>query len=243
MRKGIPLLLIAAGYAFSAVAYFDLAPQVTPRFDYLVPWLDPGGIEAMPRAFAAFGVPTLALLLWLLLLAGATPAAERAGKRIFPGWLVSERTGAAGVERFDPTFHVILAIIVAALLGFHAVMLGTVLGWPQWTLRVFAALVGAAIMATGNIMPRTRPNWIAGLRTRRTLSDPDAWRRTHRYFGALLLVTGIAVIAASLFSAPYALLVAAVGSLFSAITASILGGRTGRRGTTQMEEGHPSHWP
>ena len=233
MRKGIPLLLIAAGYALSAVAYSHLAPQVTPRFDYLVPWVDPGDIEAVPRAVAAFGIPTVALLVWLLLRGGATAAAERAGKRVLPGWLLSDRTGSAAVERFGPTFDVILAILVSSLLLFHAALLGTVLGWPQWTMRVFTAIVGAGIMVVGNIMPRTRPNWIAGLRTRRTLSDPDLWRRTHRYLGALLMATGIAVIVASLFSAPYALLIGMAGSLLSGLAASFLancGSGTGHGG-------------
>jgi hypothetical protein len=231
MRKTIPALLIVAGYVFSTVAYVRLPAAVSLRWDALIPWVAFGNAEAIPRAFAAFGLPTLAFLIWLLLLGVASSAGERLGRRVFPGWLVSPRTGAAAVERFEPTFDTIVSVILACLLSFHAVTLGMVLGWPTWTLHAFGALVGVSLMVVGNVMPRTRPNWVAGLRTRRTLSDPELWRRTHRLFGGLLMATGVIVVAASILSAPYALLIGVVGMLVSALVASVIAprSRAGRR--------------
>lgn len=236
MRKWIPAFLIVSSYAFGAFAYSRLPDTVSPRWDALIPWVPSGGADAIPRALAAFGIPTLALAMWLLLRGLASPAGERLGRRVFPTWLVSERTGSGAVERFGPTFDIIVAVVVSGVLLFHAVTLGTVLDWPGWTPQAVTALVGLGIMVLGNIMPRTRPNWIAGLRTKRTLSDPNVWRNTHRWFGALLMLTGIAVVVTSLLAAPYAILTGLMGALVSAITATAVSRKGGQPG---MPMDHP----
>jgi hypothetical protein len=200
---------------------------VALRWEVVLPWIPTGAAPPVSRTFAALGLPTIVLAVWLVLRFLASPLGERMGRRFLPSWLVSARTGADAVGRFGPTFDVIVAALVAGLLLFHAVVLGTVLGWPAWTPRIFSALVGAGLVAVGNVIPRTRPNWIAGLRTRRTLSDPDLWRLTHRWFGALLMITGLATIAASWFGAPIAVLVGLGGSLVSAVVASIMAARGG----------------
>ena len=227
MRKLIPALVIVAGYVFSAVLYFRLPPLVSPQWDALIPWVAAGDAEAIPRAVAAFGLPTLALAVWLLLRALASGTGERLGRRVFPAWLLSARTGAAAVERFEPTFETIVTAVVAFVLLFHATALGTALGWPAWTRHAFGALVGVGIIVIGNVMPRTRPNWIAGLRTRHTMSDPDLWRRTHRLFGGLLMATGLIAVMISIVSAPYAILAGLAGMVLSALIASV-GARRGR---------------
>lgn len=231
MRKLIPILSLVASLALGAWAYAALPDEVVLRWEAVLPWIPAGAAHPVSSAFAAFGLPTIVLAVWLLLRLLASSVGERMGRRVFPAWLVSARTGAGAVERFGPTFDAIVAAVVAGLLLFHAVMLGTVLGWPAWTPRVFTALVGAGLCAVGNVMPRTRPNWIAGLRTKRTLSDPEVWRLTHRWFGGLLMLTGLATIAASWFAAPVAVLVGLVGSLVSAFVASIVAGR-GRAGAS-----------
>jgi uncharacterized membrane protein len=215
VRKWIPAVLIAASYLFSAWAYPGLPERVSPRWETLFPGIPAGDAEAMPRLAAAFLIPTLALVIWLVL----------RGKRILPGWLVSERTGAGAVERFGPTFNLIVILVVGFVVLLHVVTLGTAIGWPGWTSQAFTGAIGVGLIVLGNVMPRTRPNWVAGLRTRETLSDPDLWRRTHRYFGALLMVTGFVVIVVSLIATPYALLSAGAGFLLSGLLAWALGRR------------------
>lgn len=202
MRKWIPAVLIAGCYLFSLWVYPGLPDRVAPGWDALFPWIPASDEDAAPRAFAAFAIPTVALILWLAFRAAASRTA---------------------VKRFGSTFDIVVALVVGFVVLLHLVTLGTVIGWPGWTARAFTGLIGVGIMVLGNVMPRTRPNWVAGLRTKRTVSDPDAWRLTHRYFGAFLMVTGLVVVAMSLVSAPYALLGAGVGFLLSAILATALG--------------------
>ncbi len=222
MRKWTPAVLIAAGYAFSAAVFGRLPELVVPHWDALFPFAAIAESDAMPRTVAAFGLPTMALVVWLLFAALASPAGERLGRRIFPSWFLSQRTGAAAIDRFEPSFAVIVTSVVAFVILFHVVILGTVLGWPAWTLQVFTAILGLGVTILGNVVPRIRPNWIAGLRTRRTLNDPDLWRRTHRWFGGLLMVTGVAMVAMSLVSPAHAVITGIAGFLISAITAAVV---------------------
>jgi hypothetical protein len=171
---------------------------------------------------------------WLLLRGLATATGERLGGRSFPEWFLSERTGTRAVERFDPTFDLVLSFVVAGILLGHAVMLGTVLGWPTWTAHVFTALVGLGMVVAGSSMPRTRPNWIVGIRTKRTMADPDLWRHTHRWFGACLMATGVCVIAISMVSAPVAFLAAGIGSIVSAVVATVAASRRRSPGSLNL---------
>lgn len=222
MRRWIPAVLIAANYLFAGITYHHLPAQVHLQWGELVPWIPSADAEAMPRLFAAFMMPTIALCVWLLFVVGASPMGERFGRRLFPRWLLSDQTGAAAIERFEPTFQVIVSAVVGFLVLLDVVTTGTALGWPVWTVRTFTVIIGLGMISLGNIMPRTRPNWIAGVRTRRTLSDAGLWRRTHRYFGALLMVSGLAVIAVSVVAGRYALVTAAFGMVVSAATAAIV---------------------
>jgi len=236
MRRWLPAFLIAANFAFAGWAYRQLPELSTPRWDQWIPWALPKTVEPLPRMVAAFALPTVGLAIWVLLTIIASPFGERLGRRVFPTWLLSERTGAKGVERFAPTFDTIVVAVVTSMFLVHIGAVATILEWPTWTVRGCLAGLGLVLIGVGNIMPRTRPNWIAGLRTKRAMRHPEVWRTTHRRFGALLMLTGAAVVAVAIFATPYALLVGIVGSFLSAIVATIgaqknESGDDGRRST------------
>jgi len=50
--------------------------------------------------------------------------------------------------------------------------------------RIIGLTLALSMVVVGNVMPRLRPNWVAGMRATRALTDPDVWRTTHRAFGA-----------------------------------------------------------
>jgi uncharacterized membrane protein len=62
----------------------------------------------------------------------------------------------------------------------------------------YAAIVGAALVAIGNVLPRARPNWWFGIRTPWTLSNDRVWERTHRIGGYVLMAVGALAILASI---------------------------------------------
>ena len=128
MRKWIPAFLVLCSYLFAAASYVRLPEEVTLRWDLLIAWGESANVEPLPRAVAAFGFPTVAMAVWLLLTGVASSTGERLGRRIFPAWLVSPKTGAEAVKRFAPTFELIVTAVVALVLLLHAVMLGTAAG-------------------------------------------------------------------------------------------------------------------
>ena len=67
-------------------------------------------------------------------------------------------------------------------------------------------------MATGNALPRVRPNLTWGIRTQQTLQNEDLWRRVHRLTGYIRVLTGLAICVTALAGLPWLtqLIVAAV---------------------------------
>lgn len=228
MRSWRAAIIIALHFCFAVWAYRRLPELASPDWSLWIPWAPPGGTEALPRGLVAFAPPIASLGVWLLLGTLASTAGERAGRRLLPDWLVSERTGTAAIERFSATFAAMVVTVAACALFLHIGAVATILQWPAWVLSGSLAAVGLAMMVLGNIAPRTRPNWIAGLRTKAAMRDPDVWRTTHRRFGALLMLTGLAVVVTAMLATPYALLVAIAGALASGIAADLSARRAKR---------------
>lgn len=221
MRRSITAIPVVAAFAFSAAVFSRLPVSSHPDFSAALPIEFAQG-EPLSRVAAALLLPTVALLVWALLTALAK--VER-GRKPLPGWWLNEQTGAVAVRRFEPTYATLTFAVVSLVVLMHVALLGSLLGWPAWSYRIFTALLGFGLIAAGNVMPRTRPNWIVGLRTKRTLSDPAVWLRTHRLLGALMVFSGSVVILASVVAPRHALASAVVLLLVSFVVAQVAGTR------------------
>ena len=216
MRKWTSALPVVASFALSAAVFSRMPMAARPDFSAVVPLdLPPSG--PVGRVEAALLFPMVALVVWLLL---TRLAKVRAGRAPLPEWLLNENTDARSVRRFEPTYETITFGITALVLILHAGFLAGMLGLPPWSFQILTGFVGLGMMAIGNVMPRTRPNWIAGVRTRRTLSDPVVWAKTHRLAGILMMVAGSIVIATSIVAPAYALVAAIVLPLISLAVAT-----------------------
>lgn len=221
MRKWTPIIPIVGAYALSAAMFSRLPDVGHPDLSPLIPITIPGG-EGVPRIAVALLIPTIGLAVWLLL---STLAKVGGPRRPLPEWWLNEQTGSESVERFAPTYATIAFAVTSLLALMHLALVAGVLHWPLWTYRILTAILGLGFIAAGNVMPRTRPNWIVGLRTKRTLTDRTAWNRTHRLMGALMMGLGAAVVLTSFVAPRYALSVAVLGLLPSMIVAHALGTR------------------
>lgn len=206
MRKGMSVLPVLASYAVSAAVFSQLPPTVTLDLSSL----GTSTADTMPRQVVAVLIPTLGLAVWGLLL---TLAKVRGPVRPLPEWWLNEQTGAKATTRFEPTYNTVAFAVTALICLAHVGLIAQVLEWPWWIYRILTATLGAGFLAVGNVMPRVRPNWIVGIRTKRTLSDPASWAKVHRLLGASLMVLGGLVMLISLVSGRYALLVAVAGLL------------------------------
>ena len=80
--------------------------------------------------------------------------------------------------------------------------------------QLVAGGVSILLIAIGNMLGKARPNWFFGIRTPWTLSSDLAWDKTHRVTGRLMVVGGLAMLAAAVLLPPrFAFAILLIGSL------------------------------
>jgi hypothetical protein len=204
MRKWLPAVLIAITYALSALMLPRLPAEVDLDLRLLLPFEVEG--EPGPRAWLAFGFPTVALALWLLFLVASSRGGFAVHKRLFGRWAPPASLEPKAIARFRSTYDLVVALVIAFLLVFHLTVVTLAAGGPPSVARAFLLLLGLGLAVMGNVMPRTRPNPIMGIRTRATLDDPVLWARVHRLFGGLLAGSGVLVMLLAILAVRYALI-------------------------------------
>lgn len=95
------------------------------------------------------------------------------------------------------TLQAILFVLVLQALALAT--LADVRGARAIAPRAVAVLVGLFFVGVGNLLPRTRPNLLIGIRTARTLDDRELWTRIHRTCGYLAVGFGTVVALAGAF--------------------------------------------
>ena len=170
-RKWLPIVLIAAAIAATARVVRGLPDPVAIDLRGILPFPLEASSDTAPRWVAVTGIPLLAALVWTLFHLGRTRAGLGFTRRLFPG--VPEALGnPVTIDRFRATYDAIVLWVVVLILGVHASMIAAALGREALAPRIFSIVMGVSLAGIGNVMPRLRPNVIAGVRTRSTLSDP-----------------------------------------------------------------------
>jgi len=145
------------------------------------------------RPMIAFLLPTTALLTCVLL-----------------GWLWKRDPIRHRDENGQATYEAILfrivlfvcsiqMVVVTGLLERAGVVPHLVAPAPG---RSVPILLGIALMAIGNLLPRMKPNVVIGIRTSRTLADQAAWNRTNRVAGYVAVALGAALVVIGVLMAP-----------------------------------------
>jgi len=175
-KQWYPLLLAFIGAAASFAVYPRLPETMVVHWD-----IDGNPNGWMPRAFGAFFGPVFLIAIWQLM-------------RLLPR--IDPRE--ANYARFAGTYDTIVAAALLLILATHGIVLAVALGYRVPVSRLVPALVGALFVVIGNVMPRVRPNWWAGVRTPWTLSSDRVWARTHRLAGFSMTVAGVVTIVSAL---------------------------------------------
>jgi uncharacterized membrane protein len=91
--------------------------------------------------------------------------------------------------------------VVAFIIALHVLTVCNLAG-VTWARalgpRAAVVLLGAAIVAIGNVLPRLRPNLALGIRTTHSLGDTRVWSRIHRLAGHGAVALGCVVCVAGL---------------------------------------------
>ena len=157
------IFALSIAFTASIVAFPDLPADIPPRAGFDGPFVG--------APFVAFFLPLAALAMWWLVDSVSRQPSQSAARQ----------TSSAG------------AATALFLSAFHVTMLIAFIGGQPWLGRVLGAMVGAFFVATGNTLPRVRPNLTWGIRTQHTLRSDDMWRRVHRLTGYIRVVTGLVI--------------------------------------------------
>jgi uncharacterized membrane protein len=227
-RKWLPIVLIAAAAVASLLAYGRLPSMVDLHLEGMLPIDTTETTEPVPRWLALSVMPALALVLWAAFRAAPTAAGARVGRFL---WRRAPEavTSPEQFERFGKSYDAVVLSVVMLMLGVHGAIIAGALGHPAIATRIVPVVLGLCLIVMGNVMPRLRPNWVAGVRTTRTLEDPQLWRTTHRVFGSAFVVSGILTIVVGLAVPRYGLVTGIAVLMLSCIVGLIASTRHGPR--------------
>ena len=99
------------------------------------------------------------------------------------------------------TYSHILSAVILFVLALQVAIVAALTALPpaSWLPRIPVVLFGALGVAVGNLLPRTRPNLVFGIRTARTLSHRDEWIKTHRIAGYVAVTLGLLFMVGGMF--------------------------------------------
>jgi uncharacterized membrane protein len=172
--------LLAGTFAVTAALYQRLPARIPTHFG-----LHGQADGWSSRAFGAWLLPTIALLVWALV---------RFGGRI-AGPVFRERMEASPVK-------LVALLTVAFMSALHFVMLWSALHESRGIGTSLGVVLGLFWIVLAQVMPRVRRNPFVGVRTAWTLSSDENWARTHRFAGWTFTIGGLIALFAALSGAP-----------------------------------------
>ena len=191
------IAVVAAGYLVGLAAF----PSLPGPF-----------LEQQPsaRLLVAFTLPTTALVIHALF------------RSLWRHDRVRSGNGA-----FESTYHAILLRVVLFVVALHALVMieltqvAAAAGVRLSSGRFVVVMLGLALVAIGNLLPRTRPNVAVGLRTARTLTNARLWQQVHRSGGYVTVALGL-VIAVTGLVLGHEAIGAVVGAALAALTSVVV---------------------
>lgn len=160
---------IVLGFLASVAVYPDLPAQMADH------WAAGGGVNgSSSRLVGAFELPVIAAGVYALMLISP---------RIDPR--------KQNIEAFRGVYEWFAAGMAWFLLYTHGLVLLWNLGVRPPIGAALAPAIAAVFYATGLLIERAEPNWIAGVRTPWTLDDSDVWEETNQRAALAFKLAGV----------------------------------------------------
>lgn len=165
----VPVVMISVAILISIFSYERLPEQVPIHWDIS------GNVDNYaPKAWALSFIPGLMLLIVLM-------------DKVIP--FIEPKRANMKKNRKDVTrIHSFTLII---LLSVHILIIVYSLGYELNMSNVAPIIVGLLFVLVGNVLPRLKSNYTAGIRTPWALANEQVWRRTQRLGGRLFFLGGI----------------------------------------------------
>ncbi|NLG33552.1 MAG: SdpI family protein [Syntrophomonadaceae bacterium] len=168
VKREWPLWVLMLGLVISAFLVYPHLPEQVPSH-----WNIHGEVDGYSsRAFGAFFMPFLAILMYLLLL--------------FLPLLDPRRDN---YPRFSKAYTFLRWSLVVFFSILYGVTILVALGYDLNVGMIVKAMVAVLLIIIGNYMGQFRHNYFVGIRTPWTLANEEVWQRTHR-MGSRIWVLG-----------------------------------------------------
>ncbi len=125
-----------------------------------------------------------------------------------------------GLERSAAAYGAVTMAITALLTLIQAMLILSAAGMAIDHIKTVSIGVGVVFIILGNYLPKTRLNYVMGIRTPWTLSDERVWDKTHRFAGPLFMLGGALAIGAA-FMGPQWHLIGLLGGVGMPVVASL----------------------
>ncbi|MDY8025286.1 SdpI family protein [Paenibacillus polymyxa] len=118
----------------------------------------------------------------MLVLLGLVPLIIRLARYMYPN--------RANYEKFSKAYEVtrIGTSLILAIAGWGMLLYNLNIRLQMNT--VILGIIGLLLMVMGNFLTQVQPNYTFGIRTPWTLSNPEVWRKTHRFGGPMMMLGG-----------------------------------------------------
>ncbi|ODU55419.1 MAG: hypothetical protein ABS99_07500 [Acetobacteraceae bacterium SCN 69-10] len=197
---------------FNLVLAVALAVASMPAgVDLPVHWGVTGAADGfLPRDLALLLLPAIAVLVLGLLV-----------------WVRRSAAAAGGRQALTTAMSVLLGLFVVVQTAI--VMIGV--GIAVDMVRIVVLALGVVFVVLGNIMPKTQPNGVVGIRLPWPLADAANWQATNRLGGWLMLLGGLLMACTALLSGQPAILLTAtaIGVIVPILVATLFSYRLAHR--------------
>lgn len=145
-------------------------------------------------------------------------------------WFLTRLSASERVAGARHGLRVVVPGILALGLVIQCAVILIGMGQEVDMVRIIVLAIGVLFVLLGNVLPKSQPNAVSGVRLPWTMANPANWQATNRLVGWLMLLGGLAmVIAALLSSNPQALLaVVAVSVLIPLLIGGVYSYRLSR---------------
>ncbi|MDR7225080.1 SdpI family protein [Aminobacter aminovorans] len=111
---------------------------------------------------------------------------------------IGNRAGPEQIASSKHAFATVIPVMTGLMLAIQSSIVLIGLGYPDQMVRVITLCLGVMLILLGNVMPKTQPNAIAGVRLPWIMNDPALWRATQRLTGMLFVAGGIVLVVCAL---------------------------------------------
>lgn len=210
-KKALLWLTAVLPLIYTAAAVFFFLPEtVAAHFNAA------GKVDRYGSKYEAFILPAVILAVYLIYLLI---------KKITRGKLTDDPERVERNLGILDTVMTILLILLNAICVFILILMGdpSVASDPENLIYVIiSAVVGILFIVLGNILPKTKPNALIGMRLSFCMDSDEHWHIANRAGGIAMVISGVVTVIAGLILRSFAYLFWMLGALLVTLTIAII---------------------